>query len=492
MCVELGLVAGVALAAVACQQYPFLYRPHQRIATTTVHEIVMNSANTDILFVIDNSGSMQEEQINVIRNTGVFISALSESENAYQVGVVTTNALDQMPDQTPNSPPIDGGRLRMKHASNSDLLAANPDFGLGGSVDLGLDIPCANTTRDPAASTLNYLVRPALDSNNLEAERCHLIKDFMATVASLGTDGSGTEAGLLAAREAFDPQLALVQDNNKTFLRDAADLALIFLSDEEDCSRSIYADDRPNSYCYEAPTLNSDIPVDSLVGFFAALKDGGVRKVRGALIAGGVKGGESGADFNPSGCRIANSLPSSACACWSSSGDDFACTYPPGVPHPCEHASGCTSPGCEALAAVRYHGFMNDLRQQRLSVGFSGGTYEDSICQEQYDRTLLNIARTVVLTNCFELESPIDFPDTIRLTLRQTDSTGGTVTEVEVPRCVSPADCVACSGALAHGAWQLTDPKTICLQCGLKKGTGDDFLLTALTEMVGFDDGGTP
>jgi hypothetical protein len=97
------------------------------------------------------------------------------------------------------------------------------------------------------------------------------------------------------------------------------------------------------------------------------------------------------------------------------------------------------------------------------------------------------------LSNCFDLESPIEFPDTIRLTLRHTNDTTGVTTDLEVPRCTNPGDCSGntCSGALANGAWLLTDPKTICLKCGLKKGAGDDFLLTALTEMVGID-GGTP
>jgi hypothetical protein len=52
------------------------------------------------------------------------------------------------------------------------------------------------------------------------------------------------------------------------------------------------------------------------------------------------------------------------------------------------------------------------------------------------------------------------------------------------------ADCHDCAEC-PNGAWQLMDPKRICLQCGLKKGSGDGFLLTALTEMVGFD-GGPP
>ena len=312
-------------------------------------------------------------------------------------------------------------------------------------------------------------------------------------MASLGIDGSGVESGLLTARQALDAVLPTIVTHNAGFLRPEADLALVILSDEEDCSRDSYESNPQNDYCYQPATLSTDISVASLVGFFAGLKDSGVRKVRGALIAGGVKAGESNADFMPAGCRIANGAPSADCACWSSAPVDFACTYPPGASHLCTTNAGCSAPKCEALAATRYHDFMNELRTERLGVGFSGGTYEDSICQPEYDQTLLSIAHTVVLSNCFDLESPIEFPDTIQLTLRHTNDVTGVTTDFEVPRCTNPADCGGntCSGALANGAWLLIDPKTICLECGLKKGAGDDFLLTALTEMVGID-GGTP
>ncbi|MBI5508685.1 MAG: hypothetical protein HY903_08020 [Deltaproteobacteria bacterium] len=480
----LGIVGGL-VTLVGCQDYSFLYRPHQRVATTQVHEIVMRNSDTDILFVIDNSGSMQEEQDNVIRNTRLFIDELALSENAYRVGIVTTDAIDE------KHPGEDGGRLRMVRANQTRLN--NAGCGIG-----------------PDTSPLPYLVRPNLDDPQADAKRCRLVQDFTATVQSLGTGGSGRESGMLSARKALDSRLATIAAHNAGFLRDGADLALIFLSDEEDCAFEDYGTgDWPNAQCYE-DTAHA-IPPASLLDFFANLKsvDSGVRKVRAALIAGGIKSGESGSDFTPRGCVLEPAGPSAACGCWSSTDDSFFCTYLNGFGQPCSSTAGCggspgdrcaaapgglcDTPRCEALPAVRYHGFMAELRRRRLAVGFSRGTYEDSICQNEYDQTLLTIARTVVLSSCFSLETPITDPDTVRLIVRPVGSTDA---DTLVPRYSPDAadtgavchDCGLCAG----GGWQLMDPKTICLQCGLKKQTGDEFLLTAITEMVGFDDGGKP
>src|SRR4051794_8019943 len=44
----------------------------------------------DVLFVIDNSGSMGEEQTNLVANFPMFISVLDQSGLDYRVGVTTT------------------------------------------------------------------------------------------------------------------------------------------------------------------------------------------------------------------------------------------------------------------------------------------------------------------------------------------------------------------------------------------------------------------
>lgn len=465
--IRVGASALVLTLLAACQEYPFVYRPRQRVAITTVREVVIRDTNTDILFVVDNSGSMIEEQENLKRNMRVFIEELSRSENAYRVGVITTDGLDEA------MAGRDGGRLRMSRASQAQLDAA------------GCNIA-------PDASGARYLERPALDDPEVEAKRCRLVEDFAATVTSIGTNGSGTEVGLMAAQLAFDPSATDVAAHNAGFMRPEADLALVFLTDEEDCSMAEFepVSSRTNAWCYEQ--VASAIPVADYVAFFAGLKGtDGVRKIRGALIGGGTFQGEGQADFTPSGCHIDSaSQPSANCGCWSSSPDDFFCAYlqqPYGAP--CTDAATC-DPRCDAVSTGRYFDFLQELRRQRLTVSFPPGTFQDSICQPEYDQTLLNIARTVVLSNCFVVAEDALSVDSIRLLMRHQND-DGSIVDTEIPRIdeTDPtATCQAC-GSCATGAWRYVDARTFCLDCGLKKGTADEFVLTVINEVVGVEDG---
>ena len=52
------------------------------------------SVTTDILFVIDNSGSMREEQQKVIDELSTFVQSLASGpvDNDFQIGVITNQA----------------------------------------------------------------------------------------------------------------------------------------------------------------------------------------------------------------------------------------------------------------------------------------------------------------------------------------------------------------------------------------------------------------
>ncbi len=506
---------GVIVAICACQDYPFTYRPNQRVAATTVREVVVQNSDTDVLFVIDNSGSMLEEQVKLVKNTGLFVGELAASPNIYRIGIVTTNALDEdIPQQ--NVLGTDGGRLRMRRATLAELSDPNPDFGLG--QDLGLALPCSIGT---SSSTRPYLERPNDDDADAADQRCRLIKDFMATVASLGIQGSGREAGLDAAWRALDPNGDPdVVSNNTGFLRPDADLAIIFLTDEDDCSypAAYHASNPPpwpNETCYTQ--LANAIDVGTFVDSLASLKadSSGVLKIRAALIGGGAFSGEGNADFTPSGCLLTASGPSASCGCWSSSNDPFFCTLLNGYGHTCQDTVGCQTPQngifpycaptpgascsadrCAALPSTRYSQFLDVLGSQRSLGGFPSGTFEDSICQPDYDQTLINIARNIVIDPCFPLnaDEPVLNPEYVQLIVRHTDPVSGEVTEIAIPR-LDPsdpdADCQSCVDC-PDGAWQLVTGggvDSICLECGLTKGTGDDFVLTIINEIIGLDGG---
>jgi hypothetical protein len=128
----------------------------------------------DVLFVIDNSGSMQEEQQNLAKNFDNFFSTLTASGLDFHVGIVTTDVIYES----------QAGKLQ-------------------GTVPV----------MTPAT--------PAL-------------KDVFMKAVAVGTAGSTEEKGLEAVRLALSAPVA--ESANAGFVRPDARLAIILLSDEEDQS----------------------------------------------------------------------------------------------------------------------------------------------------------------------------------------------------------------------------------------------------------------
>lgn len=57
-----------------------------------VHEQPGNNVSADVLFVIDNSASMAEEQVRLGENFQAFVGVLAETSADFQIGVITTDA----------------------------------------------------------------------------------------------------------------------------------------------------------------------------------------------------------------------------------------------------------------------------------------------------------------------------------------------------------------------------------------------------------------
>lgn len=132
------------------------------------------SAQADILFVIDNSGSMGDEQQTLSNSFSSFASYLTGQNASWQVGVTST------------------------------------DIGFGGQQGRLVGNPKIITNATPNAG------------------------QAFAQNANLGTGGDATEQGLEAARLAITPPL--VNGDNAGFVRAQAKLFLIFVSDEDDQS----------------------------------------------------------------------------------------------------------------------------------------------------------------------------------------------------------------------------------------------------------------
>jgi hypothetical protein len=197
---------------------------------------------TDILFVIDNSDSMTEEQAEVAAELGAFVSALQQGAGLaqdFQVGVITTsvylNAL------------VSGTDIYLEYPNESGKLQAVPSTG----------------------------------ERVLRVGDPDLVTKFAALVHQ-GITGSGQETPFEAARLAIASELVLQpmdQGGNEGFLRTGARLLIVLVGDEDDCSElpprppqvristNLAVDD-----CYEQRAFLT--PVTTYFNIFQSLDDG--------------------------------------------------------------------------------------------------------------------------------------------------------------------------------------------------------------------------
>ncbi len=170
------------------------------------------SNQVDILWVIDNSVSMVQEQTAVANGAAQFISHLDETGMDFQLGVIT---------------------------SDMDSTNTNAATIMGGFV--------TNATPDYEAAF---------------AER-----------VQVGTGGSDQEKGIEAAVAALSPPI--IDTKNVGFLRDDASLAIVILSDENDCSDGgALGAESTGEQCYTE--YDKLTPIPDLVRDLKDIKDGSI------------------------------------------------------------------------------------------------------------------------------------------------------------------------------------------------------------------------
>ena len=160
-----------------------------------------SEVKVDVLFVVDNSGSMMEEQQSLGQNFSAFLSAANQAAVDYHIGVTTTG-LDPSPGGWSECP---GGA---QGGENGRL------FPVEGSR------PRIITPATPNAASVF--------ASNTRVGVCHWNEQ--------GLDAAWRALSDPLLYQQDDPRTALANDGNGGFLREDAKLAIIFLSDEEDFS----------------------------------------------------------------------------------------------------------------------------------------------------------------------------------------------------------------------------------------------------------------
>ena len=200
------------------------------------------SSEVDVLFVIDNSCSMSDEQASLAANFSSFAQFADAQGLGYHIGVVTTDVQGGFPGPMCAAPAAPQRPMGMSQGACGYLADGNGD---GTNIDPAWRIVEPNEQPSPGAA--------------------------FAAIATAGINGAGIEQGLEAAYRALSPPIATGW--NAGFLRPGAHFALIFVSDEEDQS--------PQS-------------VDFYVSFFASLAP--QNGWSASAIVGPVPGGCTNAD----------------------------------------------------------------------------------------------------------------------------------------------------------------------------------------------------
>ena len=192
----------------ACTPHP-LMEPNPVPETETIAMFDINPGRQlDLLFMIDNSSSMEQEQASLARNFPLLITELEKIPGGLpdiHVAVISSNfgAGPNVPAPACN-PYGDRGRFLVK-----------PGCGL-----------------DPSANP--WLEQ---DINNKKKNFTGDLATTFSCIANLGSSGCGYEHQLQALRAS----LYDVNPENRGFLRDTAYLGIIMLSDEDDCSGEPFA-----------------------------------------------------------------------------------------------------------------------------------------------------------------------------------------------------------------------------------------------------------
>jgi len=178
----------------------------------------------DILFLIDNSPSMADKQVNLAKNFPKFIEVLSTIQGGLpnvHIGVVTSDMGTKGAAEMTAGPPI--GTLKMGGCSglgdNGKLQVLNGAPINGPFIS---DILQADGTR-----SCNYTG----PDPSLKCPVTYLTAAF-AQMAQVGAGGCGFEQHLEAVKQALEP----TNSANLGFLRPDAFLAIVIIADEDDCS----------------------------------------------------------------------------------------------------------------------------------------------------------------------------------------------------------------------------------------------------------------
>ncbi len=240
-CSRLSIAAGTALMLSACLDHPLKPVEYDKSEEAENTVSIAINKDVDILFVIDNSGSMAEEQALLSQNFASFIGVLEAEDVSanYRLGITTTDAGNP---RCPNTTPENGTLVLsscLDRVDTNEFSYNNANFAFACTdycTKKNADLTVRGTTTqysDGKEEPRKWIERIEKQSNiggvdsNVEAFQCY---------GPQGVAGCGFESHL----ESMYKALAKASDEkslpNYGFLREAAILSIVVITDEADCS----------------------------------------------------------------------------------------------------------------------------------------------------------------------------------------------------------------------------------------------------------------
>lgn len=222
-----------------CNQHPL---DEVEMDSTIVDPVSFNFApqnKVDVLLVVDNSGSMGEEQANLAANFGAFVDTLEDAGADYRIAVTTTDVqnLEWCQTTTPENGKFQSSscRTRLQHFTDQ-----------GGGMDVSTtacmeicDLDGLSLLPTAVEGDENPEVRPWIQTGGADSNLPEGVSgtEAFSCMGPQGIDGCGFESPLEAMR------LALIRTDTISeaefgFLRQDAALMVIIVTDEVDCSTS--------------------------------------------------------------------------------------------------------------------------------------------------------------------------------------------------------------------------------------------------------------
>ncbi|GEJ59272.1 hypothetical protein [Anaeromyxobacter diazotrophicus] len=432
--------AALVLCALAgCQDYNFNPVGKCVIQPGSSRIKLSSLAVADILFVVDDSGSMSSEQASMARNFGSFVSALAQAQKDRQaagldpfdfhVAITTSSVFEGW---TPYQATTCGGTPLQCAISDSHYtrtassevcteagatcedLVENffPSFSVagctGGVASPGATYPHGNFVAAAGNPSVLHFTKDIWDttSSTAAAKLDLLTKQFQANIA-VGTCGSGMEQHFEAGRLAVEKALAGKQPGVTAdeWPHAGAKLVVVWLGDEDDCSNP---DDPTHALAFDPNNFGSSTPgsdvcvndqraathkmyaLDRYVSYFTSLN----RSFGAAFI---YSADQKTCVDDGNGNRVCKA-GTCTCDCPASCLASGGCG--PGKTGECNVPSDCSGKIpflSDAPADVvgttpygsRYATFSGLLRRQGVS------TFEASVCDANWGATLQGIAQLV-------------------------------------------------------------------------------------------------